>query len=199
MDINDIMTDGKIDGDKMKRVAIGCPYSSHDFDGLASVINAHIDSLKQETPITPELLERAGFSCFGTFRYEKESLYLELRNEVVCYTNRKSEGGTRTRIVIGTMQELSLLAKVFDGQPLNWQEPTEQERLHARLIALGFEQTKKGCFFLGIGMIYFNCFINNGFFVEMGAAYSMGEFVATNIKTIDALERVVKGLRGESD
>jgi len=137
MKINDIMTNGKIDGQKMYQFSENSPAESwEDFDMLAGAINAYIDGFKpQETPITPERLQAAGFEIYTP------GIWLKTVDGVSIISNQKTILLEDDRSLIkfphiNTMEALSDLHKGLTGHPLTWLTP--YERTVKELEGMGF-------------------------------------------------------------
>jgi len=139
MDIKDIMTDGKIDGQKMYGFSECSPAESwEDFDILADAINAYIEGLTpQETRITPERLQTAGFTKLGRNEFFKSFCYdkicIGFHAELGFFLEA---GNAKIWGDISTMEALSELHKGLTGQPLTWVTP--YERTVKELEAMGF-------------------------------------------------------------
>jgi hypothetical protein len=196
MDIKDIMTDGKIDGQKMTDFvenSWACIYE--DLDTFADAINAYLDGLKpQETPITPERLEAAGFE------YHAPGIYvLKNGNEYLVHHNVKGvavEGdfSLLKYPYISTMEQLSALYQFMTGQPLTWVTP--YERTVKELEAMGFRYDPQWDKYKKIiGGIDLAVNIEN-FCVLFCHPFSKIP-VRTAVRTFDQLEKLVGALKGE--
>lgn len=186
MDIKEIMTDGKIDGGKMYQLAMNSGNDSFldDFLKYAEVINAHLASLTQSTPITPELLERAGFVWNTRKEYFTKLDHAYFRESGSFWINNNTDFNPKT------MEQLSIIWECYTGQPLNWQHDPAAE-LRQRLEAMGFKSNADNHYRWFFGEVRWSVEIHS-----LGInIYIEGN--KTGIKTIDALERVVKELKGE--
>jgi hypothetical protein len=197
MDIKDIMTDGKIDGNKIYQHIETSRYTCiyEDCDELAEAINAHIATLNQSTPITPELLQRAGFevSAPGVWLKNAEGVSIIFSGSVFL-----GEGQSLIKLPhVSTMEALSELHTGLTGRPLNWQHDPAAE-VRKRLEAMGFKNNAGNNYRLSLGDTDTADFI-----VQLDSSLNLSVWLGrmsrnpSGLKTIDALERVVKELKGE--
>lgn len=126
MDIKQILNDkGEIDGGHLNHQwAWYAGNLKGFFTELSEIINAHIATLNQSTPITPELLKRAGF-----VGGRKEHFARSYETGEFSINGNWYEG-------IKTMEQLATIWECYTGEPLNWRHDPAAE-VRKRLESMG--------------------------------------------------------------
>jgi hypothetical protein len=192
----DLLNDkGEFCWGKLQKASTRRVFDTDSFKDIAEAINAHIASLKQETPITPELLERAGFVVDNLWYFRKGRV-------IVGYTEKELKNFDRVffgSVCMGsvkTMEELSELHRFYAGQPLNWQHDPAAE-LRKRLEDMGFKFDPQWRKYV-INIDYMRIVVDCDHF-DVSAAFKPFDVYNKlhEVKTIDQLEKLVGVLKGE--
>jgi len=192
MGINDIMTNGKIDGQKMYQFSENSPAESwEDFDMFADSINAHIDGLKpQETPITAARLEAAGFTVERGRANGK--IYESYTKQAFKFIDGYVYIMGAMLPHIKTMEQLATAWGFYSSHPLTWVTP--YERTVKELEAMGFVDS--GRFFTRTVnaskvCVYFEGEVLETVFVEKSRFYG--------VKTTAQLRELLALLEGKNE